>query len=964
MRRLRAIVTRILRGVFPPVVGAMAGLVLAALPSAALPPQASSPSAPPTQAVPLVESPEARAAGQRAFDATLQRKWDEAERHAEEAIRLARDRGDQWAESLGLRLRGGARVARRRFDEGMEDLEHARDGFAAINDQRQLGHTLRALGDALWNRGRREESGPFFEAAADAFRKAGLPVEEAYALRAATFSPGDFARKLELLRRAWALVEPLPSDSPRDRAVRGGILHQWGDTLFGRGDYAEAVVQYERALPWLERDEQSRDALASLLTSLGRVQRAHGYAERALPYYVRALGLQRAAGDRYGEMQSLNAIGVTLRMLSRLPEALDTLQQARTIAQHLDNTRARTYIDGSLGVLKAAMGDAEGAAETLARVRTELGDPATFVSSGFAENLAMSQLKLGHLQEVVSVTSAAIDTWGRLEDAPPAVIGVLMVRSEALRRLGRTDEALRDARDAVERREQLRQRLVPLDFLKRGALDAGAGFQDMAIGLHADLGQPAEALATSELGRARALLDLMASYAASSAVPAEVLNAARGAAGPLPLPAPGAVEATRGADASSPHPTPPAAESGSSPPANAEPLLASSASVRPPDAREVARLAGQLGSTILSFWVTDKTLYAWVVGTDGEIHGTSRSHRRADLERLVRRASSSISEAGGGRGTLTGSAASASGSSRPLGPYRALYDLLVAPLETWLPRQTGARLTIVPHGPLFRVAFAALQDPRGRYLIERYSLHYTPSLGVLSLTRPASQAASSGGYLVVADPAPLPRGLALPRLAGARREARDIASLGRRLGVTVTTLEGASASEPAVRAQTTNQRVVHLAAHGLVNDDAPFESYIALGTSGNGGPDDGKLTAAELYDLSLTANLVVLSACRSADGKVTGDGIVGLTRGFLVAGAQSVLASLWDLPDETAGVLLPQFYQAWSRSPSKAEALRAAQLHVLRALRSGRLKVSTPAGEFALPEHPSLWAGLVLFGGA
>jgi CHAT domain-containing protein len=95
---------------------------------------------------------------------------------------------------------------------------------------------------------------------------------------------------------------------------------------------------------------------------------------------------------------------------------------------------------------------------------------------------------------------------------------------------------------------------------------------------------------------------------------------------------------------------------------------------------------------------------------------------------------------------------------------------------------------------------------------------------------------------------------------------------------------------------------------------------------------------------------------------VTGDGITGLTRAFFVAGSRSVMASLWDLPDIGTAPLLARFYREWDASSSKAEAFRRAQLHIFRELRAGRMAVDTPAGRFVVPEHPSLWAGLVLIG--
>jgi CHAT domain-containing protein len=140
-----------------------------------------------------------------------------------------------------------------------------------------------------------------------------------------------------------------------------------------------------------------------------------------------------------------------------------------------------------------------------------------------------------------------------------------------------------------------------------------------------------------------------------------------------------------------------------------------------------------------------------------------------------------------------------------------------------------------------------------------------------------------------------------------------------------------------------------------VDEGAPFESYLALSGS-------QKLTAAEIYNLRLHADLVVLSACRSGSGKVSADGLVGFTRAFLYAGAASVLAPLWDIPDEPTVRLVEEFYRQYRGGANKAQALRAAQLKLLAELRSGKFTVATPAGPMSLPEHPAIWAGFVIQG--
>jgi CHAT domain-containing protein len=118
----------------------------------------------------------------------------------------------------------------------------------------------------------------------------------------------------------------------------------------------------------------------------------------------------------------------------------------------------------------------------------------------------------------------------------------------------------------------------------------------------------------------------------------------------------------------------------------------------------------------------------------------------------------------------------------------------------------------------------------------------------------------------------------------------------------------------------------------------------------------------KIYGLDLHADLVFLSACRSGLGEVSGDGINGLTRAFVYAGTPSVIASLWDVSDETTYPLVTAFYRSWLRGTDKAHALRTAQLGLLGELRAGRVKIHTRSGDFPLPEDPVFWASFVLQG--
>ncbi len=233
----------------------------------------------------------------------------------------------------------------------------------------------------------------------------------------------------------------------------------------------------------------------------------------------------------------------------------------------------------------------------------------------------------------------------------------------------------------------------------------------------------------------------------------------------------------------------------------------------------------------------------------------------------------------------------------------------------------------------------------------------------MKFTQQQKPAAAATGMLLVADPdLPPPASKVdkpLPRLPGAREEVRAIATV---VGGVAKILSGAEATESAFRRHMPGQRVLHLAAHGMVDDDRPFDSYVALGRQAGAPDEDGRITASEIYAFDLSADLVVLSTCRSGGAVLTGDGVAALARGFFYARAPSLIMTLWDVADDPSKRLLPEFYRHWRRTGDKRAALRAAQVALLRDLRDGKVKVNTPAGSFTLAEDPAFWAAYVLLG--
>jgi CHAT domain-containing protein len=230
------------------------------------------------------------------------------------------------------------------------------------------------------------------------------------------------------------------------------------------------------------------------------------------------------------------------------------------------------------------------------------------------------------------------------------------------------------------------------------------------------------------------------------------------------------------------------------------------------------------------------------------------------------------------------------------------------------------------------VPFAALQDAKGDYLIEQHTISVAPSIEVLALTEQQQQRlggdrrlTSRDNLLIVGNPTmpSLPQTRLAP-LPGAEQEAIAIANFFR-----TRPLLGSAATESTVVQQMQNARLIHLATHGLLNYGADgttlpeLPGAIALAP---GNQQDGLLTSTEILNLKLKAQLVVLSACDTGGGEITGDGVIGLSRSLISAGVPSVIVSLWAVPDAPTADLMTQFYRQLQQTSNKAQALRQAML--------------------------------------
>ena len=239
-------------------------------------------------------------------------------------------------------------------------------------------------------------------------------------------------------------------------------------------------------------------------------------------------------------------------------------------------------------------------------------------------------------------------------------------------------------------------------------------------------------------------------------------------------------------------------------------------------------------------------------------------------------------------------------------PLAALYSYVIAPILDLI---EGDELIIVPDGPLWLAPFAALLNPFSKYLCESFKVRLIPSLTSLKIIARCPEFHSSSGALIVGDPdvseVTNSHGDQLEQLPFARQEAQMIGQI-----LNAAPLTGKLATKCEVLKQISSVAVVHIAAHGrMETGEIALSPSPECPKSQTPAEEDYMLTMADVMSVKLRAKLVVLSCCHSGRGEIKAEGVVGLARAFIGAGARSVLVSLWAIDDEATLEFMKSFYQ-------------------------------------------------------
>ncbi|MDQ2776383.1 MAG: CHAT domain-containing protein [Acidobacteriota bacterium] len=885
-----------------------------------------------------------------------QTRLDEALKFQNQALEIALPLGpppflNRIRTDIGLTLQaqGEPSKAKAIFEQALASARERSD----IQQQCTGLHNLARL---LQDSGKSQEAEKLYLESLRLAHADGEREQEAISLRSLGMVYHSQAREEEALRtlnRALALDRDLenPNGESADWNNIGLVYADTGQSQQGLDAFSQALS--------LMRALGDNNEVASELRNLGTIYQGLGDYDGAVSYFNEALETHRAFQDEHGEALTHNSLGV-LKLNAGKPDAalLEFALVLPVVRKYGDRASEAIVLSNianaciGAGNFAEAIRDEEESLRAAREIHDLNGEALALHGLGSAWESS------GGFRRALDSALAARALWRQLHNInAEAKADSLIAKIE--RKQGNAEAALTDARAAIRVLEAQRSALASEDQRAYYLASVGSPWT-ITIGLLMDkhrrapsMGFDRQAFETSESERARSLVDLLAGSRAGIRQGADrgLLNEQLG------------VQRTLSAKAGQLRVLPREGADFRKLQVEIQDLTSQSerleSRIRAANPRYAARAAAQsltlqqIQNRVLD---SDTALLEYSLGEDRSFlflvtrtsFETFELPSQSEIDSAVNNFFDEVTSRRVGRTAFPAAV--------------ALSHMLLGSAAAHL---TGRRLVIVADGTLSGIPFAALPEPSsGKPLIVSNEIVTEPSVSAIAILRheTAGRKPAPREIVVIADPvferdderfggvavaasADLPRGLLraaagsatrdadrIERLPHTREEADGIAAL------TAPTkpleLLDFNANKSAVLAGNLSPfRIVHFATHGFVDDARPQLSGLVLSTYDvRGQPQDGFLRLTDIFGMKLSADLVVLSACESGRGKlVGGEGMMGTTRGFLYAGARSLVVSLWNVNDAATAKLMGRFYQELLAGPHQrpAAALRSAQIWML-----------------------------------
>jgi CHAT domain-containing protein/tetratricopeptide (TPR) repeat protein len=917
---------------------------------------------------------------------------EDARKQFEQALQIFRALGDRREEAGALYSVGFAYQLIGKMEEALEHYQSALAIQRAEGYRLEEARTINSMGGVHQILGNLDEALSLYQQAAPVWRALGDRFREAITINniGVVYDDwGDWQQARERYTEALSICRTLPNKSSNSRRFEASILDNIGELYNSLGDPGTALEKFQESLAIRQELKQPR-GLGTTLARIGYAFFLQGKPEKALEYYALALLKHQEAGDLRSLALTRTFIGMAYGSLNDQQKALDYYQQALQLQESSGERRAQAITLDKMGHAydltrnwKKAFESYDRALQLWREVKDQDGETITLYNIASAERARGNLLEAHHriekaLQIIesrrVNLTSAQLRTayFANKENYYELAIDLKMQLSKSGDR-----EAYVPAALAANERSHARNLLDILSEARVGLRESGderQGTFDLKL---AEMLNRKQALQRKLNIKAKTQTSLLGGKrtdeqaASISKEITEIVNEYD------------EVEARIKAY---------------------NPRYAALAQPQPLNAREIQQELLDDKTLLLEYALGDERSYLWVV-TPTSIDGYELP-KRADIEKVAGRIKDILASCRKLPGELgshyQARLAEAYGQYRPAAT--SLSQMLLEPVAA---RLGNKRLIIVAEGDLQYIPFgglpvpataassaeqAAMASPDGSGASAPLALDHEiinlPSASVLALIRseirhrqlapkavavladpvfekddtrlPAAHKVGETVKQQWAKPEALSRALEdldvlndnlrLPRLYSSRQEAADImaaAPPNGRLEAIDFKASRALATDPLLA----QYRIIHFATHGLLDDKHPELSGIVLSLFDEQGrpQEDGFLRLHDIYNLKLPVELVVLSACQTGLGKkMKGEGLIGLTRGFMYAGAARVIASLWKVDDAATAELMKRFYKAMFKDKmTPAAALRAAQVSMWKQPRW---------------RNPYFWSGFILQG--
>ena len=833
-----------------------------------------------------------------------QGNYPESLRNNTQSVEIERSLGNEAGESTSLNNMAGSYASMGDYVKALSLYEQSLKLSEKLNDRSQLSRTIGNIGYVYSEQGNYRKSNEQYQKSLEIAKLIGDRNHEAVLYNNLATNAqflGQFNESKALYEKALVIY--------RETGNRPGeitTLNNLGVFQSTIGDYPKALISLNTALKGSLALGQKR-VIGITYSNLAQLNNDQGIYAQGLEYYQTSLDIQKAIGSRGDEVGTLISFGISYGLLGRSAKGETYCNQALDLAKSM-NTRgteamalsclARLKIDGGQFVESQDLIDrALVVNRTVGNRRSEVVLLRTQAKLNRRTNRLPQALRsLTDALKIASELGIKPEEATLLADLGEVQIALGQPATTTLQQAIQLSETLGDRVTQGKALTALGASQLSQPAIAQSSLESAIKlWESMRPGLtdsdKVSLFESQEktyhlleqslvaqqknelALEVSERGRARAFIELLASKTNTSSTALPTFEA--------------------------------------------------------PNISEIKSISAAQKATIVQYSVvSNQELYIWVIQPNGQVK-FAISRLTTPIAELVIENREMMGVRGRKRSiesqttTIANQATNQNNSNDQVidASLRSLYQVLIEPIASELPSDENSRIIFVPHNSIFMVPFHALLDSTGKALIDRHTITTAPSIQSLALTRKLRKPIVNTIPLIVGNPKmPLYDGIPLPALPGAETEAQAIATL-----FNTKALIGINATKSVVLDRMKTATTIHLATHGLL-DTLRGEVPGAIALTPSAG-NDGFLTASEILDLKLNADLVVLSACSTGRGDITGDGVIGLSRSLFVAGVPSVLVSLWNVRDQSTALLMTEFYKNHqTRKFPKSIALRQAML--------------------------------------